>query len=47
VAALDGEQIALLPGKCRKYIGEVMGRDPASMATDYERNGEKSSASAI
>ena len=40
-AALDGERIALLPGICRKYIGEVMGREPASMSTDYERNGEK------
>lgn len=40
-AALDAEELALLPEKCKKYIGEIMGRDPGSMTTDYERNAEK------
>lgn len=40
-AALDAEELALLPEKCKKYIGEIMGRDPGSMTTDYERIAEK------
>ena len=40
-AAFEAEELALLPEKCKKYIGEIMGRDPGSMTTDYERNAEK------
>lgn len=40
-ASLEAEELALLPEKCKKYIGEIMGRDPISMTTDYERNAEK------
>jgi hypothetical protein len=37
----NAREIALLPEKCKKYIGELMGRDPASMTINYERSGEK------
>jgi hypothetical protein len=30
------EAMEELPSKCKKYIGELMGREPSSMTTNYE-----------
>lgn len=37
----NAKAMELLPEKCKRYIGELMGRDPASMTSDYTRPEEK------